>query len=316
MRVGVGQLKCLDDETLSFAAQLGATGIQLNTPELPGEKRWEYPDLLRHRRQVEAAGLELFALEATYPTFYDKALLGLPGRDEQIEHYSETIRNVGRAGIPILGFHWMTDSVWRTSRAARGRGDARVVAFDIDLVRDAPLSHGRIYTAAEMWENLEYFLRAVVPVAEEAGVKLAVHPDDPPVPSLGGVARTLIDFDGFKRLFKIAPSPNLGLQLCTGCWSEMMGAGCLDAIRYFGERDRIFYVHFRDVRGTAESFQECFLGEGNLNLAAVISTLRETGFDGYLIDDHVPAIVNDSEYGHRARAHAIGYISGLIAALD
>ena len=147
-------------------------------------------------------------------------------------------------------------------------------------------------------------------------MKLAVHPDDPPVPTLGGVARILIDFDGFKRLLAIAPSPNLGLQFCTGCWSEMMGRDCLDTVRYFGERDRIFYVHFRDVRGTAENFEECFLGEGNLDLAEVIRTLRSVGFDGYLIDDHVPAIVNDSDYGHRARAHAIGYIGGLIAALD
>jgi mannonate dehydratase len=316
MRIGVGQLKQLDEETLKFAAQLGATGIQLNTPELPGETRWEYAGLLRHRRRVEAAGLELFAVEATYPSFYDRALLGLPGRDEQIEDYCATIRNVGRAGIPMLGFHWMTDGVWRTSRAKRGRGGARVVDFDLELAQRAPLSHGRNYSAEEMWANLGYFLDAVMPVAEAAGVRLAVHPDDPPVPLLGGVGRALIDFDALERLFEMAPSPNLSLQFCTGTWSAMMGADCLRAVRYFAERDRICYVHFRDVRGTAESFEECFLGEGNLDLAEVIRTLHDAGFDGYLIDDHVPGMVNDSAYGHRARAHAVGYMSGLIATLD
>ena len=181
MRVAIGQFSELTDEMLRFAKQLGVSGIVLNTPKIPGEKRWEFMDLLRLRVQCEEYGLRLEAIENTPIRFYDKAMLGLPGRDEQIENYCETIRNLGRAGIPILGYHWMANGVWRTSRTAFGRGGARVTAFDLDLVQNAPPTHGRVFTEEEMWRNYEYFLRAVVPVAEEAGVKLALHPDDPPV---------------------------------------------------------------------------------------------------------------------------------------
>ena len=316
MKIAVGQLRRLDDEALAFAAQLGASAIQLNNPDLPGEQRWEFMDLLNLRTRVEDAGLKLFALENTPSSFFDKAMLGLPGRDEQIENYAETIRNLGRAGIPILGFHWMPNSVWRTSRTTPGRGGADVTSFDMDLARNAPLSFDREYTAEEMWANLEYFLKAVVPVAEESGVRLAAHPDDPPVDSLGGVARILKDWDGFDRMLGIVDSPNLGLDFCMGCWSEMMGMKCLDAIRHFGGRGKIFYVHFRDVQGTAGDFKECFLGEGNVDVTEAIRTLRDVGFDGYLLDDHVPGIVNDPGYGYRARAHALGYISGLLAAVE
>ncbi len=316
MKIAVGQLRSLDDEALAFAAQLGATGIQLNNPDLPGDRRWEFMDLLNLVTRIEDVGLELFALENTPNSFFDKAMLGLPGRDEQIENYAETIRNLGRAGIPILGFHWMPNSVWRTSRTTPGRGGAEVTSFDMDLARNAPPSFDREYTAEDMWANLEYFLRAVVPVAEEAGVKLAAHPDDPPVESLGGVARILKDWDGFDRMLGIVDSPNLGLDFCMGCWSEMMGMKCLEAIRHFGGLGKIFYVHFRDVQGAAGKFQECFLGEGNVDVATAIRTLRKIGFDGYLLDDHVPGIVNDQGYGYRGRAHALGFISGLLAATD
>ena len=311
MRVAVGQFSELSHERLRFARQLGATGVQVNTPVLPGEKRWELNDLLWLRRRCESYGLRLEAIENTPISFYDKAMLGLPGRDEQIEHYQATIRNLGAAGIPLLGYHWMPNGVWRTGWTTPGRGGARVSSFDMSLVQGDVLTHGRVFTADEMWENYAYFMKAVVPVAEEAGVKLALHPDDPPVPSLGGVARLFHSFEGFKRAMEIAPSPNSGLDFCMGCWSEM-GPGVIDAIRYFGERGKIVYVHFRDVQGTVPCFQECFLGEGNVDVIAAMRALKEVGFTGFLLDDHVPHIVDDTEWGHRARAHAIGYIQALI----
>jgi mannonate dehydratase len=311
MRVAVGQFSELSHERLSFARQLGATGVQLNTPVLPGEKRWELDDLLWLRRRCESYGLRLEAIENTPISFYDRAMLGLPGRDEQIEHYQATIRNLGAAGIPILGYHWMPNGVWRTGWTTPGRGGARVSSFDMGLVQGGVLTHGRVFTADEMWENYAYFMKAVVPVAEEAGVKLALHPDDPPVPSLGGVARLFHSFEGFKRAMEIAPSPNSGLDFCMGCWSEM-GPGVIEAIRYFGERGKIVYVHFRDVQGTVPCFQECFLGEGNVDVIAAMRALKEVGFTGFLLDDHVPHIVDDTDWGHRARAHALGYIQALI----
>lgn len=313
MRVAIGQFRELSDERLRFAAQLGASGVVLNTPALPGERLWEYEDLLAWRRRCEEHGLRLEALENTPIGFYDQAMLGLPGRDEQIACYQQTIRNMGRAGIGVLGYHWMPNGVWRTSRTAPGRGGALVTAFDLSLVEEAKLTHGRVYDAAEMWANYDYFLRAVLPVAEEAGVRLALHPDDPPVPSLGGVARLFGSFEGFRRAMDLHPSPAHGLDFCMGCWSEM-GPGVIEAIRHFGSRHQIVYVHFRDVQGCVPRFQECFLGEGNTDVAAAMRALWEVGFDGFLIDDHVPHMDEDTPWGHRGRAFATGYIMGLLEA--
>jgi mannonate dehydratase len=295
---------------------MGSSGVLLNTAQLPGRTHWEYGDLRRLRAQVESYDLKLEALENVPLPFYEAAMLGLPERDQAIEGYQETIRNVGKAGIPILGFHWMPNSVWRTSRIAPGRGGALCTAFDMSLASQG-LTHGRVYDHDEMWRNYEYFLKAVLPVAEESGVRLALHPDDPPVPSLGGVARLFGSFEGFKKGMEIVQSPNLGLDFCMGCWSEMRGgAGVLDAIEYFASRGKIFYVHFRDVQGAAENFQECFLGEGNMNVVDAMLTFKKSGFTGFFIDDHVPHMVDDTNWGHRGRALATGYIQGLLNAVN
>jgi mannonate dehydratase len=315
MRLAAGQFSEVTDERLAFINQLGLKDVLLNTPALPGETHWEFMHLLHLRTRIEDAGLRLASIENVPIHFYLKAMLGLPGRDEQIEHMATTIRNMGRAGIPILGYHWMPNSVWRTSRTTPGRGGAKVTSFDMALAENAPLSFDRVYTEDEMWANYEYYVRALLPVAEGAGVKLALHPDDPPVESLGGVAHIFRNFEGFKRAMEIGDSPMHGLDFCHGCWSEM-GPGVLDGIRFFGERGRILYVHFRDVQGTVPRFQECFIDEGNSDMFEVIKTLKQVGFTGFLIADHVPHMVDDTPWGHRARAYAIGYMRALLEVVD
>lgn len=315
MRIAVGQINELTDEHLAFARQVGAEDIQMNTPKLPGEHRWETDDLIALRRRAESQGLRLIALENVPVRFYDKIMLGQPGRDEQMEHMSATVRNMGEAGIPILGYHWMPNGVWRTNRETIVRGGAISNEFHYDEVRDAPLTHGQVFTADEMWANYDWYLERILPVCEEAGVRFALHPDDPPVPTLGGVARLFGTFDGFRRAMETHPSPMHGLDFCHGCWSEMRcGEGVLEALDWFGTRGRLFYIHLRDVQGGADDFQECFVDEGNSDVAAVVRKLREIGFNGFILDDHVPHLVNDSPYGHRGRAYAIGYIKGLLAA--
>lgn len=325
MRIAVGQFQDLDDETLTYAKQLGVASVQLNTPTLAGDHRWEYQDLYTLRMKCEEHGLTLEALENVPLRFYDKIMLGLPGRDEQIEHYQKTIQNMGRAGIPILGYHFMPNFVWRTSFTTPGRGGAKVSSFDMKLVHSKAnkvtyrmSEHKATCDATQMWENYEYFIKAVIPVAEEAGVRLALHPDDPPVEELDGVARLFYKPENFKRAMEIADSPAWGLDLCCGCCSEMPGGSdtLLEMIRFFGPKKKILYVHFRDVQGTVPKFQECFLGEGNYNPMQIISALQQSGFDGFLLDDHVPEIINDSPWGHRSRAHAIGYMQGLLNALE
>ena len=138
--------------------------------------------------------------------------------------------------------------------------------------------------------------------------------DDPPVESLGGVARIMRSFDGFKRALEVAESPNHGLDFCMGCWSEM-GRDVLGPLRYFASRGKVFYVHFRDVQGRVPEFRECFLGEGNVDIVHAMRTLHECGFTGFLIDDHVPHMLNDTDWGHRGRALATGQMLGLLAAV-
>jgi mannonate dehydratase len=269
-------------------------------------------------------------------------MLGLPGRERELEHVRATIRNIGRAGIPVLGFHFMPGSVWRTSLAAEGRGGAHVSAFDLDVARD-PARAREIFIARRdrrvienesfvqdahflpgvtlddeaLWGNFRAFVAGVLPAAEEAGVRLALHPDDPPVPALGGIARIFRNVDALKRAVEVANSPAFGMELCLGTISEMGGeAAVLDAITSFGPPGKIVYIHFRDVLGVVPRFREAFLGEGNCDPLTVMRALKRVGFTGFILDDHVPRLVGDTDYAHRGRAHAIGYLQALLAAVE
>ena len=339
IRVAFGQFRELTEEDLLFARQLGASGVTLNTPFFKGrslygvdifissgdatadrfesQTRWDFLEIVQLRTMVEDYGLRLEAIENTPISFYDKAMLGLPERDEQIESYMEIIRMLGKARIPILGYHWMPIHVWRTSKTTPGRGGALVSSFDHALVTEAPLIHGRPITEDDLWANYEYFIKAVLPVAEEAGVKLALHPDDPPMEKpLGGVARIMGSLNGFKKAMDIGDSPNHGLDFCIGSWASRGIDEMFEAMRHFGSRGKIFYVHFRNVRGSVPRFQETFIDEGDVDVVAALHTLMEVGFEGFIIDDHVPQMVNDTGWGHRGRAFATGYIRGLLRALE
>ena len=148
-------------------------------------------------------------------------------------------------------------------------------------------------------------------------MRLALHPDDPPVPALGGMARIFRSVDALERALSLAPSPAFGLDLCLGTVSEMGGqAAVLEAIERFGPRGQIVYVHFRDVRGTVPRFQEAFLGEGNYHPLTVMRALRRVGFDGFILDDHVPRLTGDTAYAYRGRAHAIGYLQALLDVVE
>ena len=340
IRVAAGSIRDPDDETLTFAAQLGVSGIILNTPPLTGQApygsmqslgtsywrrpdeastpvKWDYLELLHLRKRIEGFGLTLDAIENVPVHFYEQCLLGAPGRDEEIENYRDTIRAVGRAGIPILGYHWMANRVWRTSKHERTRGGASVSSFDLALARSAPPTFGRDIDEAEVWANYRYFIDAVLPVAEEEGVTLALHPDDPPVPALGGVSRIFRNFAGIRRAVEeIAPSPNHQLDFCMGTWSEMGIESMLEGLRHFVPQRKVAYVHFRNVRGTVPRFEETFLDDGDVDVVEVMRLLVDLEFDGVLIDDHVPHMVNDTTWMHRGRAYAIGYIKGLLHAIE
>jgi len=176
-----------------------------------------------------------------------------------------------------------------------------------------PLTHGRQYTQDEIWENFEYFIKAVVPVAEEAGVYIGIHPDDPPVPELGGIPRCIFSsFEGYKHAFEIADSPNVGICLCVGCWLEggsLMGKDVVDTIHYFGERKKLFKVHFRNINQPLPYFVETFMDDGYMDMYKVIKAMRDVDFDGVLIADHIPMMANDHRIG---TAFSIGYMKALV----
>lgn len=345
--VGLGQFgrnpNIDEDERLRYAVEMGVKGVRLGSPNIPGDDRWEYEDILALQRRITEYGLVIEAIENVPMWFMDKAMLGLPGRDQQIENYQFTIRNLGRAGIPILGYHWMPQHVWRTLPHGRERRTAQVSAFDLDRSKDLPLdpsrvilwggrytdallrdragqvfTHDREYSEAELWENWEYFIKAVLPVAEESGVVLSHHPDDPPVETIGGIGRPFRSLEAFKRAEAYTASPAWGLTFCVGTWSEMpSGAqGVMDGIEYFGSRNKICYVHFRDVKGTVPRFQECFLGDGNCDPVEVLIALQSAGFDGFLAEDHVPALSGDNLWEARSRGYQLGFIQGLLTCLQ
>jgi mannonate dehydratase len=321
MRVGFGLVRTATPEYLRFAAQFGATdiSINLNRADLPSAGgRWELQELVKLRQSVEMFGLKLSALENVPTDFYDHIMLGGPRRDEQIENMIYTVRNIARAGIPIFGYNWMPTNSWRTP-SKQIRAGAEATAFDYEIAQESPLTHDREYTEEEMWDNLEYWIKIITPVAEEEGIRLGIHPCDPPVEKLGGIPQLLRSFDAYKRLTEIVDSPNNAIEFCQGTFSEMADAadgGIYDMIRYFGERKKILYVHFRNVSNPVPKFHEEFINTGHVDMWKAMAIYQEVGFDGFFIDDHVPHTHGDTDWGHRGRAFANGYIQALIEAVQ
>jgi mannonate dehydratase len=317
MRVSIGVPADTTDDHLRYAKQMGCAGVVIQGPtRVPGDRRWEAADLIRLREWIESYELRIESLSVPH-SFWMKVRLGEPGRDEEIENFQATLRAMGQAGVPMLGYNFRADPLYRTGKKP-GRGGAPVTVFDRSLVDPQALTYGREITADEVWANYEYFIKAVLPVAEEAGVRLALHPDDPPGAAIGGVARIFSSFEGFARAGELAgDSPAWSLLFCAGCWSEMGGQeNVLRGIRHFGSQGKIVYVHFRDVQGTGDQFAECFIGEGNFNVTQVLRTLKEVGFTGPLIDDHVPHMVGDEGWAPRGRAYSTGYLMGLLRAVN
>lgn len=291
----------------------------LHVPNLPTPRgAWEVADLVARREQVEAYGLRLFSLENTRWDMEADCMWGGPAAEQQRADYCRTIRNMGEAGVDVLGFCGMHLEGWGyMDDHGPTRGGALVRRFDQSREDPEFLIHGRVIDEAEMWGHFERFITTVAPVAEEAGVRLALHADDVPIPRLGGVARIFSSFEGVRRaLEEVCPSPAFGLNFCLGTWSEM-GPDVLDHMQHFGERGKIVYLHFRDVKGHVPKFEECFLGDGNDDPVEVLLRLRRAGFDGFLEDDHVPMMQGDeTAWAHRGRAWTTGYLLGLLRAVE
>jgi mannonate dehydratase len=279
-----------------------------------GDLPWDYTPLALYKDMVEREGFTVEVVEDNPPM--EAIRYGRPGRDEEIEHVCKLLRNMGRLGIGAWVYGWSPSLGWvRTATNVRERGGAIVSAYDHRVLDHAePSVHGPI-DAEALWENLAYFLERVIPVAEEAGVRLAMHPDDPPLPSVRGTARIMCTPEGFQRLIDLHPSEANAITFCQGNFT-LMTDDLPGLIRDFGGQGRIAFVHFRDVVGTAEAFTESFHDNGRTDMLACMRAYADIAFEGVMRPDHVPMLAGDDVpavvgYAMLGRLHAIGYMTGL-----
>jgi mannonate dehydratase len=324
----VGTQHDSSDEVLGILAALGVNYICSRLPSAKFDEQWSAEGLTRLRERVERFGITLDMVplpmssnpiaRAENPNI----LLGKsPERDRELDDICQMIRNASKAGIPSLKYNLTFLGVPRTE-STPGRGGARYSTFVYDQAKqDPPLTEAGIVGEEEYWERITYFLKRVIPVAEEYKVRMACHPQDPGMPrgkGFRGVETVLGRVDGLKRFIAISPSPYHGLNFCQGTVSEMLakpGEEIYDVIRYFGSRKKIFNVHFRNIRGGFLHFQETFIDDGDVDMLKAMRVYKEIGFDGMLMPDHVPSIEGDAR-GAQAFAFTFGYIKALIAAVD
>ncbi len=305
------------DEDLRFAQQLGIEYVSIPS----GGERATAENFIRWKGRVEAAGLKVWNIGNANVHNMPEVTLNLPGRDRKIEEYKQYLRDLAKAGIRYTTYAHMGNGIWSSEReTTRGGSPAR--AFKLETAKgywagkvfEGPLTHGRKFSNEEIWANYTHFIREVVPVAEELGIRVGIHPDDPPVPELGGVPRCIFgNFDGYMRALEIAASPNIGVCLCCGTWLEGgkgMGKDVLEAIRAFAGLGKLWKIHFRNVTAPVPHFVETFVDNGMMDMWKIMKALREVEFRGALIADHVPEMAGGRNAGW---AYSIGYIKALLA---
>lgn len=313
-----------NEQKIPIARQLGVRyavtnikpGVNTLTPEEAAGGAYDFAPFYKKVKLFDDAGLIVSVIES--PTPLEMTKLGLPGRDREIEIFLELFRILDEKNIRTICYNWMPVVGWfRTNTDIQSRGGARVTGYRHEDGKKLPPTEYGVITAEKMWANLEYFLKAVVPEAERLGINLAVHPDDPPVESLRGIARILTSFEAFKRVIELVPSPVNGMTMCQGSFGAM-GEDPLAVIEYFGTRGKLFFAHFRDIRGDKYDFVETFHDDGPTDMYACMKKYAEVGFDGCIRPDHVPAMIGEANehpgYSTMGNLFAIGYMRGLMEA--
>ena len=310
-------LPAIPNRLWDLTAQIGVThAICKCAPDLTGLK---VPDDLESLRIIQERFAERgFTLAGLEGDQFDmsRIKMGLPGRDEDLERYRKMLRNMAELGIPLLCYNFMAGTGWYRGTERIGRGGARCTSFS--LAETPAVLPGAPLEAEKLWENYEYFLRAVLPEAERLGIRMGLHPDDPPLPSLGGIARIFGSVDGFDRAYSILPCQANAVTYCQANF-KLMGADLSATARHFG--DRIAFVHIRDVNGTAEDFVELFHDEGSVDQLSLFRLYRELGLEVPFRCDHVPTMEGEGNepgfvpgYGTLGRLFANGYLKGLLQA--
>jgi mannonate dehydratase len=353
MKLGLGLYKHqLNKRHFRFARQAGCTHVVAHLvdyfakgdvmPDMTQRQSWGVTtnqnqlwttEMLRDlRRSINDEGLELEAIENFDPSHWHDILLDGPNRERQLEDIKAIIRRVGEAGIRIIGYNFSLAGVWGHVRGRYSRGGAESVGFRAaDIQIDDPIPNGAVWnmvydphapagtvapcSTEELWQRVDGFLQEVLPVAEEAGVVLAAHPDDPPVEFLRGQPRLVNQPGLYQRLIDLAPSRANQLEFCLGSLQEMTQGNVYDAIEQYGRQGRIAYVHFRNVRGKVPDYREVFVDEGDIDMFRALRGLRAVGFEGVLIPDHTPHLDCDAGW-HAGMAYALGYMRAAITAVE
>ena len=354
MKLGLGLYRhMLTPENYRFARQCGCTHIvahyvdyfrggidyeRVNQPTggrhgwgLAGDpdKIWTYEEFQALKAAINAEGLELAAIENFDPAHWYDVLLDGPRKKEQLDNIKSIIRNAGRAGIPVIGYNFSIAGVAGRIKGRFARGGAVSVGMDdVDrtpiptgmvwnMVYDATAQEGVIAAVSreELWRRLKDFLDAVIPVAEEAGVTLAAHPDDPPADMLRGQPRLVYQPELYQRLLDLKPSPSNALEFCVGSLAEMTEGDIYQVVDRYSRQKKLAYVHLRNVRGKAPHYRETFIDEGDVNMRRVLRTLKSNGFEGVIIPDHTPQMDCDAPW-HAGMAYALGYIRAMLQGLD
>jgi len=305
----------LSEESLTFARQLGVTHLKVDGGMFMEERRGPIrrEKLMEAIRLAGSYGLRIGVVQLPQDpgSQHWNIRLGRSEREREVEDVCRSVEVVGKAGIPVVEYVFNLTATWGSEFGPFARGGARTRRFDYDVAKQAPAEPEFRASEDEVWERIEFFLRRVVPAAEEAGVKLACHPDDPPVPSLRGETRVLGTMEGLKRLIEIVPSEANGINFCQGTVAEM-GVDVIEAIRYFGSRGKIHHVHFRNVKGSVPRFTESFIDDGDVDMLEAMRAYKEVGYTGTIMPDHAPGVLGDHRIGH---AFALGYIKALMKAV-
>jgi mannonate dehydratase len=354
MKIGLGLYRHqLTRENFQFARQAGATHLVIhlvdyfkggahnprdNQPTggdqgwgLAGDPNalWTAAELQSLCQAAAAEGLKIEAVENFDPAHWHDVLLDGPKRDLQIENVKTIIRRLGEAGIPVMGYNFSLAGVAGRITGPFARGRALSVGMNGPV--DDPMPNGMVWnmiydphappgtvppiTHDELWRHLARFLDDVLPVAEQAGVKLALHPDDPPLPTVRGQPRLVYQPHLYQKVIDLNPSPANMLEFCLGTLAEMTEGDLYQAVEQYSRQRRLAYVHFRNVTGKVPFYKETFVDDGDIDMLRVLAILQRNGFEGVLIPDHTPQMTCDAPW-HAGMAYALGYLRAALQALD
>ena len=350
MHIGLGLYRnALTARNFRFARQAGASQVVAHLVDYFGGKdheiscgegdgwgasgdgqAWSADELTRLVGELAQHDLKLAAIENFDPSQWFDILLDGPNKLAQVEVIKQTIRAASRAGVPTIGYNFSIAGVWGWTRGPYARGGAMSVAFDASAIDPSePIPDGMVWNmryrarrsdgvvgevgSDELWQRLRWFLERVLPVAEECGVALALHPDDPPMESLRGTARLVNRPEKYQWLMDISASPANQIELCLGTLQEMAG-GTMDiyqTLEKYVQARRVGYIHFRNVKGKVPRYSEVFVDEGDIDMPRIVAILHRTGYDGVIVPDHTPALDCDASW-HAGMAYTLGYMRALV----